>query len=183
MKFLPTDLPGVVLVEPDIWHDSRGFFLENYHARKFQEGGISAAFVQDNHSQSIQGTLRGLHAQAGKRPQGKLVRATEGEIFDVAVDIRQGSPTFKKWIGAVLSASTFRLLYIPPGFAHGFCVLSQRAQVQYKCTDFYSPTDEITICWNDPTIGINWPIKDPLLSEKDLKAPRLDQLWESLPVY
>ncbi len=183
MKFLATDLPGVILVEPDIWRDARGFFLENYHARQFQEGGITATFVQDNHSQSTQGTLRGLHAQAGRHPQGKLVRATEGEIFDVAVDIRPGSPTFKKWTGAVLSESNFLLLYIPPGFAHGFCVLSGRAQVQYKCTDFYSPTDEISIRWNDPAIGVSWPVEMPLLSEKDQKAPLLEDLLQYLPSY
>jgi dTDP-4-dehydrorhamnose 3,5-epimerase len=183
MKFLATDLPGVILVEPDIWRDARGFFLENYHVRKFQEGGIAATFVQDNHSQSTQGTLRGLHAQAGQHPQGKLVRATEGEIFDVAVDIRPGSPTFKRWTGAVLSESNFRLLYIPPGFAHGFCVLSGRAQVQYKCTDFYSPTDEISIRWNDPAIGVSWPVEMPLLSEKDQKAPLLEDLLQYLPSY
>ncbi len=184
MKFLATDLPGVILVEPDIWRDARGFFLENYHALKFQKGGITATFVQDNHSQSLKGTLRGLHAQAGQHPQGKLVRATEGEIFDVAVDIRPGSPTFKKWVGAVLSESNFRLLYMPPGFAHGFCVLSERAQVQYKCTDFYSLSDEISIRWNDPAIGVAWPIEVPLLSEKDQKAPLLEDLvQQSLPAY
>jgi dTDP-4-dehydrorhamnose 3,5-epimerase len=182
MKYLATDLPGVILVEPDVWRDARGFFLENYHELKFQEGGITTTFVQDNHSQSIQGTLRGLHAQAGRHPQGKLVRATEGEIYDVAVDIRRGSPTFKKWFGTMLSESNFRLLYIPPGFAHAFCVLSPIAQVQYKCTAFYSPADEITIRWDDPAIGVDWPIKNPLLSEKDSKAPLLDQILECLPV-
>jgi dTDP-4-dehydrorhamnose 3,5-epimerase len=183
MKFTPTGLPGVILVEPDVWRDDRGFFLENYHLRKYEEGGIPSVFVQDNHSLSVRGTLRGLHAQGGKHPQGKLVRATEGEIFDVAVDIRVGSPTFKHWYGACLSAANFQLLYIPPGFAHGFCVLSEKAQVQYKCTDFYVPADEITIRWNDPAIGLTWPFDEPLLSEKDRKAPSLEELLEQLPVY
>jgi dTDP-4-dehydrorhamnose 3,5-epimerase len=183
MKFIPVDLPSVILIEPDIWRDDRGFFLENYHAEKFRAGGIPDVFVQDNHSQSVRGTLRGLHAQGGKHPQGKLVRATEGEIFDVAVDIRIGSPTFKQWYGVCLSADNFQLLYIPPGFAHGFCVLSERAQVQYKCTDFYSPKDEVTICWNDPAIALEWPIREPILSEKDRTALMLEDLLDCLPVY
>jgi dTDP-4-dehydrorhamnose 3,5-epimerase len=183
MKFLATEIPGVILVDPDIFQDDRGFFLENYHLRKFQEGGILATFVQDNHSRSVRNTLRGLHAQCRRRPQGKLVRATEGEVFDVAVDIRRGSPTFKKWVGVLLTAENFRMLYHPPGFAHGFCVLSERAQVQYKCTDFYDPADEISLRWDDPEIGIRWPIEAPLLSAKDQTAPRLGELMEKLPLY
>ena len=182
MRFLPTRLPGVTVVEPDVSHDARGFFLETYHARTYQEGGITAAFVQDNHSQSSYGTLRGLHAQM-QHPQGKLIRALEGEIFDVAVDIRRGSATFAQWTSVVLSAKNFRQLYIPPGFAHGFAVLSERAQIAYKCTDFYNPNDEICLAWNDPDIGIEWPVKTPLLSAKDLAAPFLRDIEESLPLF
>ena len=166
MRFVPTALPDVILVEPDVYKDDRGFFLETYHERKYAEGGIAGPFVQDNHSRSVQGTLRGLHAQI-RRPQGKLVRAVEGEMFDVAVDIRPGSPTFGRWVGVRLSGENFRQLYVPPGFAHGFCVLSPFAQVEYKCTDLYDPADEIGIAWNDPALGIAWPIMDPILSTRD----------------
>lgn len=183
MQFLPTALAGVIIVEPNVFRDERGFFLENYHALKFQEGGIRAAFIQDNHSQSARGTLRGLHAQCQKHPQGKLVRATEGEIFDVAVDIRRGSPTFKQWVGVTLSAANFRMLYLPPGFAHGFCVTSDRAQVQYKCTDFYDPGDEISLRWDDPELAIEWPVSNPTLSARDQKALTLRQLYQQLPLY
>lgn len=179
MRFVPAPLEGVVVVEPEVHRDSRGFFLESYHARKFREGGIEAVFVQDNHSRSVRGTLRGLHAQR-KHPQGKLVRAIQGEVFDVAVDIRPGSATLGKWTSVVLSAENFRLVYIPPGFAHGFCVLSDEAQVEYKCTDFYVPGDEITIAWNDPEIGIAWPVRDPILSPKDRDAPPLREVMKSL---
>ncbi len=179
MRFVPAPLEGVVVIEPDVHRDSRGFFLESYHARKYREGGIEAVFVQDNHSRSIRGTLRGLHAQR-KHPQGKLVRAIQGEVFDVAVDIRPGSATWGKWTSVVLSAENFRLVYIPPGFAHGFCVLSEEAQVEYKCTDFYVPGDEITIAWNDPEIGIAWPVRDPILSPKDRDAPPLREVMKSL---
>ncbi len=136
MKFIATDLPGVTLIEPDVYRDARGFFLETWHQQKYAEAGIAGPFVQDNHSHSTRGTLRGLHAQR-RRPQGKLVRAVAGEMFDVAVDIRPGSPTFARWVGFVLSGENFRQLWIPPGFAHGFCVLSERVHVEYKCTDFY----------------------------------------------
>ena len=182
MRFLPTGLPGVIVVEPDVYHDARGFFFETYHARTYQEGGIKATFVQDNHSQSSHGTLRGLHAQL-RHPQGKLIRTLEGEIFDVAVDIRRGSTTFTHWIGVVLSAENFRQLYIPPGFAHGFAVLSERAQIAYKCTNFYDPTDEIGLAWNDPDIGVEWPLRAPVLSEKDIAAPFLRDIEESLPIF
>ena len=138
MKAIPTELPGVVVIEPAVHRDPRGFFLETYHQRKYAELGIPGPLVQDNHSNSVQGTLRGLHAQL-QRPQGKLVRAVHGEMFDVAVDIRRGSPTFGRWVGAVLSGENFRQLWIPPGFAHGFCVLSERVDVEYKCSDFYDP--------------------------------------------
>jgi len=179
MKFLPAELEGVVVIEPEVHRDSRGFFLESYHARKYREGGLDAVFVQDNHSRSIRGTLRGLHAQR-RHPQGKLVRAIQGEIFDVAVDIRPGSKTWGKWTSVVLSEENFRLVYIPPGFAHGFCVLSDVAQVEYKCTDFYVPGDEITIAWNDPEIGIPWPVRDPILSPKDRDAPPLREVMKML---
>jgi dTDP-4-dehydrorhamnose 3,5-epimerase len=182
VKFLPTELPGVILVEPDVYSDARGFFLESFHERKYREGGIDAVFVQDNHSRSIQDTLRGLHAQIA-RPQGKLVRVIEGEVFDVAVDIRLGSPHFAKFVATQLSAENFRQLYIPPGFAHGFFVTSPVAQFEYKCTDFYEPGGEVTVAWNDPDIGIPWPARDPLLSDKDRKGRRLRDLRDQLPVY
>jgi dTDP-4-dehydrorhamnose 3,5-epimerase len=182
MRFLSTELPGVVIIEPDVYRDPRGFFLESYHFQKYRDGGILLSFVQDNHSHSVRGTIRGLHAQR-QRPQGKLLRVIEGEIFDVAVDIRKGSPTFGRWIGIDLSSENFRQCYIPPGFAHGFAVLSPSAQLEYKCTDYYDPTDEIGVLWNDPEIGIAWPVKDPILSAKDLAAPRLRDLIDKLPDY
>jgi dTDP-4-dehydrorhamnose 3,5-epimerase len=182
VKFLPTAIPEVVLVEPAVFRDDRGFFLETYHQRKFQEGGLPESFVQDNHSYSIRGTLRGLHAQL-RNPQGKLVRAIVGEIFDVAVDIRPDSPTFGRWVGEVLSGENFRQLYVPPGFAHGFLVLSETAHVQYKCTELYDRDDEIGILWNDPQIAIAWPtdsLPGPLLSPKDSTAPRLAEILHLL---
>jgi dTDP-4-dehydrorhamnose 3,5-epimerase len=177
LRFLKTDLPGVVLVEPDVFRDPRGFFLETFHARRYREGGIPYDFVQDNQSRSQQGTLRGLHAQR-HRPQGKLVRAVKGAIFDVAVDIRKGSPTFGKWVAATLSEENFRQIFVPPGFAHGFCVISEIAEVEYKCTDFYDQSDEIGVLWN--SAGIDWPVKDPLLSARDAALPRLDELRRAL---
>ncbi|MFL5311208.1 MAG: dTDP-4-dehydrorhamnose 3,5-epimerase [Myxococcales bacterium] len=179
MRILNTDLPGVLLVEPDVFRDGRGYFLETFHERKYREAGIPHSFVQDNQSRSIRGTLRGLHAQLRKQ-QGKLVRALQGEIFDVAVDIRPGSPTFGKWTGTKLSGDDFRQLFIPPGFAHGFCVLSETAEVAYKCTDFYDRADEIGLRWNDPAVGIAWPIRDPLLSQKDAELPTLAELRSRL---
>ena len=180
MKVVSTDLPGVLLVEPEVFCDARGFFLETYHREKYAAAGIQASFVQDNHSHSTRGTLRGLHAQC-RRPQGKLVRAVRGRMFDVAVDIRVGSPCFGRWTGAMLSGDNFRQLYIPPGFAHGFCVLSEEVDVEYKCTDLYAPEDEITIAWDDPAIGIEWPVRAPVLSEKDRSAPHLAALRDRLP--
>jgi dTDP-4-dehydrorhamnose 3,5-epimerase len=182
MKLTHLELPGVVLVEPTVFPDERGFFLETFHERKYREGGIQASFVQDNQSRSVRGTLRGLHSQR-QHPQGKLVRAIEGEIFDVAVDIRRGSPTFARWVGVRLSAENFHQLYVPPGFVHGFCVLSEIAQVEYKCTDFYAPNDEQSVIWNDPDLGIDWPIDDLVISSKDRAAPRLAEILQQLPVY
>ncbi len=181
LSFLATELPGVVRVVPAVHRDHRGFFLETYHREKYAAGGIDAVFVQDNHSRSERGILRGLHAQ-GRCPQGKLVRAVEGTIFDVAVDIRRGSPTFARWVGFELSAEGFEQLYVPPGFAHGFCVLSDAAQVEYKCTELYRADDELAVRWDDPEIGIEWPIASPVLSAKDAAAPRLAEIAQ-LPRY
>ena len=181
MRFIETELPGVIIVEPDIYRDERGFFFETYHAKKYRSGGITATFVQDNHSRSTYGTLRGLHAQT-VHPQGKLVRVIEGEIFDVAVDIRRGSATFGRWLGAKLSADNGWQYYIPPGFAHGFCVTSEFAQIEYKCTDFYDPAGEINLLWCDPDIAITWPIESPILSAKDAAAPTLRDIESLLPV-
>ena len=174
MYFKPSStLPEVVIIEPEIFEDGRGFFTEMYHMEKFKEAGIEGHFVQDNRSRSSKGILRGLHFQFG-RPQAKLVWALRGEVFDVAVDIRRNSPTFGKWFGYVLSGKNKIGLYIPPDFAHGFCVLSDLAEVFYKCTDFYSPKHERCIRWNDPDLAIDWPIKKPSLSEKDGNAPFLN---------
>jgi dTDP-4-dehydrorhamnose 3,5-epimerase len=180
MRFTPTELPGVILVEPDVHRDPRGFFLESYHQAKYAKGGIDTVFVQDNHSASQRGTLRGLHSQI-EHAQDKLVRAVEGEIFDVAVDIRVGSPTFGRWTGVTLSADNFKQLYVPKGFAHGFCVLSETAQVEYKVTNFYHPEHEIVVQWNDPAIGIRWPIEKPLLSARDQAGKPLSELKGKLP--
>jgi dTDP-4-dehydrorhamnose 3,5-epimerase len=180
--FQPTDLAGVIVVEPDVHRDDRGFFLEVYHARKYAGGGIDAVFVQDNHSRSARGILRGLHGQR-RHPQGKLVRAIDGEIFDVAVDVRRGSPSFGRWIGVVLSGDNSKQLYVPPGYLHGFCVLSERADVEYKCTDFYDRADEVGVRWDDPAIGIEWPITDPVVSAKDSEAPLLSEIFDLLPVF
>jgi dTDP-4-dehydrorhamnose 3,5-epimerase len=179
VEFRPTELPDVVLVVPDVHRDARGFFLETYHARKYEAGGIRARFVQDNQSRSRRGTLRGLHAQV-RSPQGKLVRVVRGEIWDVAVDIRPSSPSFGRWAGAPLSEDNAHQLWIPPGFGHGFCVLSEEADVEYKCTTLYDPTDEISIRWDDPAIGIRWPIRDPVISARDRAAPPLHECLERL---
>lgn len=181
MKFVPAGVPGVIIVEPDVHSDVRGFFLETYHAEKYRAGGIVDVFVQDNHSRSAGGTIRGLHLQL-HRPQGKLIHVIEGSIFDVAVDVRRGSPTFGKWVGITLSADNFRQCYIPKGFAHGFAVTSPVAQVEYKCTDVYDASSEIGIAWNDPDLGIAWPVSDPVLSERDKRHPRLADVPE-LPAF
>jgi dTDP-4-dehydrorhamnose 3,5-epimerase len=180
VRFEQTDLPGVIVIEPDVYRDGRGFFLETYHAEKYLAGGIAGPFVQDNHSQSVGGTLRGLHLQP-RRPQGKLVRAVQGAIFDVAVDVRVGSPTFGRWVGVTLSADDFRQCYVPPGFAHGFCVVSPTAQVEYKCTELYYPETEIGIAWDDPAFGIAWPVQEPILSARDRQHRRVDELLDVLP--
>lgn len=182
MMFRATSVPGVLVVEPVVHRDDRGFFLETYHREKYRQGGLDADFVQDNHSRSVARTLRGLHAQL-RRPQGKLVRAVRGEIFDVAVDIRRGSPTFGRWVGERLSEDDFRQLWVPPGFAHGFCVLSEIAEVEYKCTALYDRDDELSIAWDDPEIGIEWPVTEPILSPKDAAAARLAEVAARLPVY
>lgn len=177
MKFEPTKLSDVILIKPQIFADERGFFLETRHEGKFAEAGIKQHFVQDNHSKSSQGILRGLHYQI-KQPQGKLVRVIEGEIFDVAVDIRKNSNTFGQWIGASLSADNKHQFWVPPGFAHGFYVLSETAEVLYSCTDFYAPEYDRSILWNDPDIGIEWPLlsdASPTLSDKDKSAINFKQ--------
>ena len=166
MKFTPLDIEGVVLVEPDVHRDTRGFFLETFHSAKFAAAGLPVNFVQDNHSLSVRGTLRGLHLQV-RKPQGKLIRVVAGEIWDVAEDVRSQSKTFGRWTGAMLSAANFAQLYIPPGCAHGFCVLSDTASVQYKCTELYDPADEDGIAYDDPALGIQWPVSSPLLSDRD----------------
>jgi dTDP-4-dehydrorhamnose 3,5-epimerase len=183
MRFLPTDIPGVIIVEPIVRRDGRGFFLETFHATKYAAGGIRGTFVQDNHSSSKMGTIRGLHAQS-RRPQGKLVRVIDGEIYDVALDIRRGSPHFGRWVGTWLSAAGFRQVFIPPGFAHGFCVVTETAQVEYKCTDVYDPESEFCIRWDDPALGIDWPldrIGEPFLSDRDRVARPLAQMVDALP--
>jgi len=181
MRFIPTDLPGVIVVEPQVFGDDRGFFMETYHEAKFREGGIAEPFVQDNHSRSVKGVLRGLHYQL-PNPQGKLVRVVQGSVFDVAVDIRRGSPTFGRWTGVELSADNKRQLWIPAGFAHGFCVTTDTAEVVYKCTTLYDGPNDRGIRWNDPSIGIEWPVKVPILSAKDSTAPLLADA-SSLPEY
>ncbi|MSR25320.1 MAG: dTDP-4-dehydrorhamnose 3,5-epimerase [Nitrospiraceae bacterium] len=181
MKFVETKLQGVILVELDLFEDPRGYFFEMYHAGKHADGGIRGPFVQDNFSHSLRGTLRGLHYQL-QHAQGKLMMVLDGRIFDVAVDIRKRSPTFKQWVGVELSGENKRQLYIPPGFAHGFCVLSETADVLYKCTDVYSQKDERGIIWNDPALAITWPVADPLLSKKDHAYPRLADMERDLPV-
>jgi len=175
--FKRLEIPDLILIEPKVFEDERGFFLEAYKYSDFQAFGISEHFLQDNHSRSTKGVLRGLHYQNPPKAQGKLIRVIVGEIFDVAVDIRKGSPTYGKWVGLILSAENKRMLYVPPGFAHGFCVLSDVAEVLYKTTDEYSPKYEAGILWNDPDIGITWPIKDPILSAKDKRWPPLRGAW------
>jgi dTDP-4-dehydrorhamnose 3,5-epimerase len=177
MKFLPSRIPEVLLIEPEIYGDDRGFFMETYHANRYSINGIAASFVQDNHSGSGKGVLRGLHYQI-RQAQGKLVRVIAGEIFDVAVDLRRSSATFGGWIGQILSVQNKQQLWIPPGFAHGFYVLSDWAEIVYKATDYYAPEWERTLLWNDPALGITWPLLEgsvPVLSAKDLRGIPLAQ--------
>jgi dTDP-4-dehydrorhamnose 3,5-epimerase len=183
MKVLPTTLEEVLIIEPRVFQDTRGFFMETFHKKKYKDIGIDCTFVQDNLSYSVQGTLRGLHYQL-KHAQAKLIQVIKGAIFDVAVDIRLNSPTFGKWTGVELTDEDRRQLFIPEGFAHGFCVLSKTAYVTYKCTDLYAPDDEGGVLYADPDIGIKWPVSDPVLSEKDRAYPWLTDISQDrLPVY
>ena len=174
MKVVATDLPGVLILEPRVFEDARGFFFESWNRRAFLEAtGVDAVFVQDNHSRSVKNVLRGLHYQM-KQPQGKLVRVSAGEVWDVAVDMRRGSSSFGKWAGFALSAADRRMAWIPAGFAHGFLVTSEAAEVQYKATDYYAPEHERTLLWNDPALGIRWPVSgEPILAEKDRRGAPL----------
>jgi len=176
MKVIDTAIADVKIIEPQVYGDERGFFLETFQADRYADViGNDLAFVQDNHSRSAKGVLRGLHFQK-TRPQGKLVRVVQGEVFDVAVDIRHDSPTFGLWQGAVLSEGNKKQLWVPPGLAHGFVVLSEMADFEYKCTDYYYPEDEGCLMWNDPSVGIEWPVDQPLLSGKDQQGLKLEQL-------
>jgi len=183
-----TDIAGVVIFEPKAFGDPRGYFLESWHVDRYAAAGLPREFVQDNVSRSAHGVLRGLHVQE-PFGQGKFVQVLDGEVFDVAVDVRVGSPTFGRWVGVMLSAENHRQMYLPPGIAHGFCVMSASALLTYKCTDFYHPETEFSIAWNDPAIGIEWPVTSPTLSAKDAAAPvlamvPLDRLprWERPPL-
>ncbi|MFK3841198.1 dTDP-4-dehydrorhamnose 3,5-epimerase [Serratia sp. NPDC087055] len=177
MRVIETQVAGVKLIEPKVFGDHRGFFMETFQKSRYQELlGIDAEFVQDNHSRSSQGVLRGLHFQTAK-PQGKLVRCVRGEVFDVVVDIRSDSPTFKKWVGVYLSEENKNQLWVPPGLAHGFVVISESADFEYKCTDYYDPSNEGCLLWNDPEVGVDWPVSDPLLSPKDLQGKLFRELF------
>jgi dTDP-4-dehydrorhamnose 3,5-epimerase len=182
VRIIPTKIPEVLVIEPDVYGDARGFFMETWHAAKYAELGLDVNFVQDNQSRSSKGILRGLHYQL-EQPQGKLVRVSAGRVFDVAVDIRKGSPTFGQWVGIELSGDNFKQFYVPPGFAHGFCVLSETADFAYKCTDFYAPQYEHGILWNDPDIGIQWPGEDYQVSEKDAQNSLLKDMGNALPIF
>lgn len=183
MKVITTDIEDVLILELDVFGDHRGFFLETYHRQRYAGAGVDAVFVQDNISFSVHRTLRGLHYQY-PHTQAKLVHTLQGEIYDVAVDIRKGSPTFGHWTGVVLSAENRRQLFLPAGFAHGFCVLSESALLTYKCSDFYSPMGEGGILWNDPDLGIEWPVQDPVLSQRDVALQRLQGIDpDRLPRY
>lgn len=178
MNVIETCLPGVVIIEPKVFGDERGFFLETFQRDRYKElAGIELEFVQDNHSRSAKGVLRGLHFQKTK-PQGKLVRAVSGEVFDVAVDINPASPTYGQYASCILSEQNKRQFWVPPGYAHGFVVLSEFADFEYKCTDYYDPSDEGSLIWSDPDVGIDWPLENPTLSAKDSVAPTLKQLRE-----
>jgi dTDP-4-dehydrorhamnose 3,5-epimerase len=177
MNVTPTAIPEVVVIEPKVFHDDRGFFLETFQAEKYRAAGVQAPLVQDNHSGSRRGVLRGLHYQV-RRPQGKLVSVVAGEVFDVAVDLRRSSPTFGRWVGVTLSADDHRQMWVPPGFAHGFYVLSEWAEITYKVTDYYDPEGERTLLWDDAGVGVRWPLLDgrpPLLSPKDARGRPLSE--------
>ena len=174
MEVVTTPIEGVLLIKPKVFQDSRGFFVETWQQKRYEEAGIHLPFVQDNHSRSVHGVLRGIHFQIA-HPQGKLVSVSLGRVFDVAVDLRPESPTFGRWFGAELNADNQHQLWIAPGLGHGFCVLSDTAHFQYKCTDYYTPGDEGCIRWNDPDLAVDWPLKAPLLSDKDAAAPTLQQ--------
>ena len=183
MKVIQTEIPEVLILEPVIYEDERGFFLESYNKKKLREVGIATEFVQDNHARSGKWVLRGLHFQL-QHPQAKLVTVGRGEVFDVAVDIRQGSPTFGHSLGTVLSDENHRQVFIPEGFAHGYCVLSDSADFFYKCSDYYAPDDQYGIAWDDRDLGIDWPLETPVLSQKDRQYPRLRELGpQYLPTY
>ncbi len=178
MKVIETALPGVLIIEPKVFGDSRGFFIETFQLERYREIGITQPFVQDNHSRSPHGVLRGLHYQK-TRPQGKLVRVSRGAVYDVAVDVDPKSPTFGRYVGVELSDDNHRQIWIPPGYAHGFCVLSALADFEYKCTDLYFPEDEGGVIWNDPDVAIPWPISAPRLSDKDTRNPTLRDLIQA----
>ena len=183
MKYTPMAIPDVVLLTPQVFGDARGFFMETFRQREFEQHCGPFTFVQDNHSKSKQGILRGLHYQLEK-PQGKLVRVTQGEVYDVAVDLRESSPTFGQWVGVHLSSDNKQLLWVPPGFAHGFYVISEEAEFQYKCTDYYNPGDEYSLSWKDPTLNIDWHLvnlEQPQLSAKDDKGQALE--WAQVPKF
>jgi len=183
MKVLPTELDGVLIIEPRVFGDQRGYFMESFQRQRYGDAGVGTEFVQDNISFSVRNTLRGLHFQH-PNAQAKLVQVLQGEIYDVAVDVRQGSPTFGRWTGVVLSADNQRQFFLPEGFAHGFCVMSATALFMYKCSAYYSPEDEAGICWNDPDLRIPWPVQEPILSERDRGFPPLRGVnSQRLPVY
>ena len=182
MKTIPTELAGVLVIEPQVFADARGFFFESYNAQRYAKAGIACGFVQDNHSRSTRNTIRGLHYQF-RRPQAKLLRVVRGSVFDVVADIRRGSPTFGRWVGIELSAENKRQIFVPAGLAHGFCVTSDDAEVEYKCSDFYVPDDQHGVLWSDRTIGIAWPVREPILSHRDRAYPPLTVDRDDLPTY
>jgi len=184
MQFERTSIPDVILCKPDVFRDKRGFFMETYHAAKYLDGGVECSFVQDSRSLSNRNVLRGLHFQL-RKPQSKLISCMHGEIFDVAVDIRQGSPSFGKWVGVLLTEQNAYQMFVPDGFAQGFCVLSESAEIMYKCSCFYDPSDDCGLIWNDPDVGVEWPCVSVVLSEKDSRQPLLNDLVraQKVPVY
>jgi dTDP-4-dehydrorhamnose 3,5-epimerase len=182
MNIIKTELEGILVIEPRVFTDERGFFFESHSAARYAEAGLPERFVQDNHSRSAPGTIRGLHYQL-RHPQAKLVRVIRGAVFDVAVDVRRGSPTFGRWVGLELSAENKRQCFIPAGFAHGFFVPTEVSEVEYKCTAYYAPDDQHGVIWNDPSIGIPWPVERPILSEQDAKYGPLTPTRKDLPLY